>query len=247
MPCLVVPALEVDASLAQERHDDLEGLLEAAHPVVEGVAEGLVLGLVPPGAEPQHDAPAADLVEGVGHLRQQRRVAEARAGDERPEVDAAGRLRHRAEHRPHLPDAAALSLRHVDRRDVAGRGAPEDQVVGRLDRVEADLLAALRDLAQDGPGHRLAVPQRPDPDRQCHPQLHPALSRHALASPGMSRLHGIRSIVAPGRPGPGAVSGPSPRVSGTPRRPPSRAPSRPGAGAARARPGPRTRPAGTGR
>ena len=54
VPRLVVLALEVDLPLPQQRHDDLERLLEAAHPVIEGVAEGLVLRLVPARAQAQH-------------------------------------------------------------------------------------------------------------------------------------------------------------------------------------------------
>ena len=65
---LVVLPLEIDAPLAEERHDDRERLLEAPDPVVLGDAEGVVFRLVPAGAEPEDDAPVRHLVERVRHL-----------------------------------------------------------------------------------------------------------------------------------------------------------------------------------
>ena len=59
--------------------DDLDRLLEAADAVVEGVAEGVVLRFVPAGAEAEDEAAAADLVDRLGHLGHQARVAEADA------------------------------------------------------------------------------------------------------------------------------------------------------------------------
>ena len=85
-------------------------LLEAADAVVEGVAEGAVLRLVPAGAEAQDQPAAADLVDRVGHLRQQRRVAEAGADDERADLDPLGDGGQRGQQRPALPRAPRLRL-----------------------------------------------------------------------------------------------------------------------------------------
>jgi hypothetical protein len=67
---LVIAAREVDLPLPQQGADDGEGLLEAAGAVVERVAEGAILPLVPARADAEDEPPAADLVDRVGHLRQ---------------------------------------------------------------------------------------------------------------------------------------------------------------------------------
>ena len=58
---LVEAPVEVDGALAQERPDDRERLLEAVDAVVEREAEGPELGLVPAGAQAEHEAAAADI------------------------------------------------------------------------------------------------------------------------------------------------------------------------------------------
>ncbi|HXJ28121.1 MAG TPA: hypothetical protein VNH17_20560, partial [Streptosporangiaceae bacterium] len=57
----------------QHRYEDLHGLLETARAMIEGHTERLVLRLVPARADAQDQAPVAHLVEGGGHLRQDRR------------------------------------------------------------------------------------------------------------------------------------------------------------------------------
>ena len=92
----LVPApVEVDRPVAQEAADDRERLLEAIDAVVERVAVGAELGLVPARPEAQHEAAAAQLVDRRGLLGEQRRVVEVRAGDERPELDPRRRGRDR--------------------------------------------------------------------------------------------------------------------------------------------------------
>jgi hypothetical protein len=107
--------------------------------VVEGQAEGIVLGLVPARADPQDKAAAADLVERVRHLRQHRRIAERVAEHQRAKLDALSSLGQRREHRPTLPDA--------DRRLIVG---PVQQVVVQPERVEAERLGRQRHLAYLG-------------------------------------------------------------------------------------------------
>ena len=48
---LVVRALEIDVTVAQQTGDDRHRLLEAADAVIEGIAEGVVFRLVPAGAD----------------------------------------------------------------------------------------------------------------------------------------------------------------------------------------------------
>ena len=90
-------------AVAQEARDDRERLLEAIDAVVEGKAEGAVLRLVPARAETEDQPAAADLVDGVGHLGQQGRVAETGADDQGAELDPPGGGRQRREERPALP------------------------------------------------------------------------------------------------------------------------------------------------
>ena len=104
---LVPAAVEVDGALAQERPDDRERLLEPVDPVVEREAEGAELGLVPAGAEAEHEPAAAELVDRGGLLGEQRRVVEVRAGDERPELDPRGRRGDRRQRASRPPTARA--------------------------------------------------------------------------------------------------------------------------------------------
>src|SRR5205823_4239318 len=91
---------------------------------------------------------ATDLVERVGHLGQQGRLAEAGAGNERPECDSPGDGRERAQQRPGLPAPARLALRNDE-----GAMRAEDQVIWHEQRVDADLLGGNGDLLQLGPGY----------------------------------------------------------------------------------------------
>ena len=92
-----------------------------------------------PDAEPEHEAPAADLVDRRRHLRQHARRVEARAGHERPEPHALGHRRERAQQRERLPRRA---LRLVI-----------EQVVAEPDRLEPDLLGRPRHREVLGPAH----------------------------------------------------------------------------------------------
>ena len=109
-------SLEADTSVAKQRDDDLERLLEATHAVVEREIERLELGLVPAAAEPEHQPSAADLVELGGHLGGERWVAERDGEHERTDLHPAGQRRHRRQDGPGLVDAlgpAILAEEHV--------------------------------------------------------------------------------------------------------------------------------------
>ncbi len=97
VPGLVIRALEVRVPIAQQRPDEADSLLEATDRVVDGVAVGGELGFVPAGAKAEDEAAPADLVQGIGHLRHQRRVPKSRAGDQRPQFHALGRGREGTE------------------------------------------------------------------------------------------------------------------------------------------------------
>ena len=111
--------------------------------------------LVPPGAEPCHDAAAGELVDCRKLSREDARLVERRAGDERAELDVlrdAGEPRERREAipRPALrPPVAAV-----------------EQVVADPERVEPALLAGPRDRGQ------LTVAHDPLHLRQLEPKSH---------------------------------------------------------------------------
>ena len=91
--------------------DHRQRFLEPGHLVVGRVAERLVFRIVPAAPDAEDQPTAADVVERGGHLGQQRRVAECRAHDDRPELDAVGRLGDGAEDRPALVDPRRLAVR----------------------------------------------------------------------------------------------------------------------------------------
>ena len=107
-------ARERDAVARQQPADDRERLLEARDAVVVRDPERAELLLVPAGAEPEHEAAAADLVDRRGHPRDQTGRVEPGARDERPEPHALRRGRERGELGPGVPGAA------LRRRDRAG-------------------------------------------------------------------------------------------------------------------------------
>ena len=76
-------------------------------PVVERVAVGTELRLVPSCAEAEHEPAAAQLVDRRGLLGEQGRVVEIGARDERAELDPRSRGRDRRQQRPGLPRARA--------------------------------------------------------------------------------------------------------------------------------------------
>ena len=95
-----------------------------ADAVVERVAEGVELGLVPSAAEAEDQPTVAHLVELGRHLGGERRVAEREREHERPDLDARRHRRDGGQHGPALVDAG--------RRPVVAK----DEVVGAPHRVE---------------------------------------------------------------------------------------------------------------
>jgi hypothetical protein len=61
-----------------------------------------IVALVPARPKPEDEPPAADVVDGAGHVGQQVRVAVADPGHQAPQLDALGDLGERAEHREGL-------------------------------------------------------------------------------------------------------------------------------------------------
>ena len=133
---------ERDALAREQPAHDRERLLEARDAVVVRDPERPVLLLVPAGAEAEHEAAAADLVDRRRHLRDQARRVEARAGDERAEPHPLGRGGQRREQRPRLPRTA-----------LGPAVAAVEQVVADPDRVEAALLGRARHREVLGPAH----------------------------------------------------------------------------------------------
>ena len=60
--------LKIRSTLPQERHDDLECLLESGEDMVLGQSEGVPLRLGTPRAQTEHEAATADLVDGLDGL-----------------------------------------------------------------------------------------------------------------------------------------------------------------------------------
>src|SRR6478735_4026643 len=122
--------------------------------MLEFEAEGVELRRMPAGAQTQHETPIAYLVERVRLPGDHARVAERRAHNERPELDALGRLGQRGHDRPVLPYATARS-----------RFRLMEQMVGRPDRIEAALVGDERESADLLVAHALA-------DRKPNPNSH---------------------------------------------------------------------------
>ena len=126
---LVPLPVEVDGTVAQERPDDRERLLELVDAVVEREAERAELRLVPAGTQPEDEPSAADLVDRGSLLGQQGRVVEVRAGDEWPELDPVRGCRDRRQQRPGLQRPACRPVRPA-----------VEQVLADPDRIEAEEL-----------------------------------------------------------------------------------------------------------
>ncbi len=143
---LVIGAFEIDASRAQQAMDDGDRLGKAADAMVERVAKGDVLRLVPTGAETENEAPTGDLVDGIGDLRQQGRVAERGAAHQRADLDPGGHRRQSGEQGPALPRSLHLLS-----------GEAIDEVVRVPDGIEAELLGHPGHLDQIAPASRRAT------------------------------------------------------------------------------------------
>ena len=71
---MVVAAVEGDAPFGPQRAQHRHLLFEDGRPLLEGDAEGVVLELVPPDAEPEPEASIAEQVELGRLLGQERRL-----------------------------------------------------------------------------------------------------------------------------------------------------------------------------
>ena len=174
-------AIEVQRVLAEEVPCDPKRLLEPAHTLLVRESEGEVLALRVPGAEAEHQAAAADVVDGHRHLRHQPRIAVAGAGDQGADGNVRDRDRQGSQHREALEVAFQLDfgiVGEVDSRSTLQLGvvAWQQQMIGDVEGVEADLRGGARDF-QDlrpmqvgrGPGGQdQAQPQPLGWDRRTH-------------------------------------------------------------------------------
>jgi len=167
---------------AQQGDDDLQGLLEPGDTMVERDAECLELRLVPSGADAQDQAPAADLVDGGGHLGQHGGIAEGDGHHQGSQLDTPGVRRQRGEHGPGL----------VDPRGRLG-GESEEQVVVDPDRVESAGLCRPRDRAQIRVGRRSSG-DLPLADGHHHADLHRRMVANVQQVPKLPTPHGRRSL-----------------------------------------------------
>ena len=148
---LVIPSLEIDTAFSKQRSNDLQSLFEAANPVIVGIPERMVLGLVPAGTDTEYQTPVTHFIQGNCHLGEQRRVSKAVASDKRTELDTRGRRRQSAEHGPRLPGAAGLSRGHFHLDGVVGRRLAKQQVIGNEQRVEPNRFGRQRHVTQVRP------------------------------------------------------------------------------------------------
>ena len=191
----VEPSLEINGAVTQQAADDRERLLEAVDPVVVRVAERPELGLVPAGPEAEHQPASADLVDGHRLLGEQRRVVEARAGDERAELHPARDRGDRREGRPRLPRPARLAIRPAIEQVLAEPDRVEPEVLDRPDHVEqlrpAHLPLDLGKLDADLEGtHGVEPSSRRRPGRSYSPR------RRRCAGTGSAAASRLRSAIA---------------------------------------------------
>ncbi len=102
--------------------------------MIVGIAEGAVLELVVTGAQPEDQPPVADLIDGIGHLGKQGRIAEPHAEHQGTEFHFARRGSESGQQRPALPRASTTILSQK----------PIKKVIDQPQRVEADILGQLR-------------------------------------------------------------------------------------------------------
>src|SRR5487761_2361904 len=103
--------------------------------MIEGIAESVILWLVPACPQSQRKSPVADLIQRIGHLRQQRRIAERGTGHQWPKLNALCRRSYPAEESEHLPRAIDSHVRETI-----------EQVVSQPEGVKPNLFSDLRHL-----------------------------------------------------------------------------------------------------
>ena len=101
----VVGPREIQRSFPQQPSDDCQGFLETRDEVVRRVAHGAVLEQRVAGSQAKDQPAVTDLVKGIGHLRQERRIAKSGTGHEDAELDAARRHGEGRQQRPAFPHA----------------------------------------------------------------------------------------------------------------------------------------------
>ena len=178
VPCPPPGPVEVRLPIVEHRGDDPQALLERVETALERHAERRELGLVPAGAQAEDEPPTADLVERLGHLREQRRVPQRHRRDVGAEPDPRHGDGERREQRHGFPGPAPR-----DRR------VAEPEVVGDPERVEADGLAGLRHGQDVVPARRGAV-HRPLDVRQVQAERRSTMRRMLAPRPhaGQSRI-----------------------------------------------------------
>ena len=185
-------ALERDLLPAQQRANDLQRLLEAADAPVPWIAERHMLGLEVSGAEPQDEAPSAQLVDGVGHPREQGRITVSRVYHQGSDLHPARLPRQRAGGDHALPGSVgeADQLRRrarPERFQLPCGGVAE--VVDQPHRVEPDLLGPAGESHDVRSGRSVAT-HRIGLVRQTESDLHL-----------VELLRGFRALVERGAPG----------------------------------------------
>ncbi len=102
---VVVPAPQAELVAGKHPLDDLTGLVQRPQTPSDGLEinpEAGVLQFIPSGADSQHQAPGAQMVDGGGHLCRDAWVAIGVAVDQRPDPGAAGLLAERGQRGPSL-------------------------------------------------------------------------------------------------------------------------------------------------
>src|SRR5205823_4627949 len=106
--------------MLEQTVNDLQALLEAADAVVEGVAEGAVLELVPASAEAKYEAPDADPGHRLGHLGEQGRVAVGVAQHEVAQLAPLPHGCYPGQHSPGFPDTDQIIRLRTPHHQVIG-------------------------------------------------------------------------------------------------------------------------------
>src|SRR5581483_774396 len=127
---------------AEETANDLDALFESVEALARGrirQAVRAVLGVVPAGAHAQDEPPAAQVVDGQRHAREQRRMAEGDRTDEWPEPHA---RRLGGGQRERYPALQRFALGDRERQEV----------IRQPERLEAEPLRRGDDAAPAIPG-----------------------------------------------------------------------------------------------